>query len=63
MSILFYLSQNIEAPESDKAKGLVTTTIDPRGGAFDWSKTAAGSQFEVYVSKKEPKDAFLAIPY
>lgn len=63
MSILFYLSQNIDVPIEDQEKGYVTRTIDPRGGTFDWGQTAAGSLFQVNVANKEPKDAFLAIPY
>jgi len=63
MSILFYLSHNTDIPAEDEAKGLVTITRIQDGSAFDWRQTAAGSQFRVLVSEKEPKDAFLAIPY
>ncbi len=63
MSILFYLSHNTDTPAEDEAKGLVTVTKTREGNPFDWQQTAAGSQFRVLVSDKEPKGAFLAIPY
>lgn len=63
MSILFYLSQNVEVPQEDEARGLVTVTRSPGGGVYDWGQTAAGSQFQVHVSAKEPSGAFVAIPY
>lgn len=63
MSILFYLSQNIEVPLADQEKGLVTRTTILGGGTYDWGQTAAGSQFQVFVADNEPKEAFLAIPY
>lgn len=63
MSILFYLSQHVEVPSEDEAKGLVTITQRTNGGRFDWGETAAGSQFKVLVSKQEPKTAFLSVPY
>jgi hypothetical protein len=63
MSILFYLSQNVQIPIKDEARGLVTLTQSPGGGTYDWGKTAAGSLFSVLVTDKEPKDAFLSVPY
>lgn len=63
MSILFYLSHNLDTSAEDEAKGLVTVTKSRERNLFDWRQTTAASQFRVLVSDKEPKGAFLAIPY
>ncbi|NOQ63205.1 MAG: hypothetical protein GQ582_01680 [Methyloprofundus sp.] len=62
-SVLFYLSQNIEAPAEHIAQGLVTQTTTPDGEIFDWVKTPAGQMLEIYSSESSPDGAFLAIPY
>lgn len=62
-SLLFYLSQNVEVPQEDINKGLVTETLSKTGGKFDWSQTPAGALFKVNVSDSYPNDAFLAVNY
>lgn len=37
MGVLFYLSQAVEIPEADRARGVVTVTRDAEGREFDWS--------------------------
>lgn len=63
IGILFYLSQNVEIPEEDESRGLVTVTQTAAGGRYDWSQSAAGSQFKVQYSDKEPEGAFLSVRY
>ncbi len=62
-SILFYLSQNIEIPETHINAGLVTITKNQKNQNFNWSQTPAGSVFRIKSSETYPKNAFLAIPY
>jgi len=63
LSLLFYLSHNVDAPESHRQRGLVTVTRYPDGSPFDWSKTPAGSRFKVRYSTRPPETAYVAIPY
>ncbi len=61
--LLFYLSQNVEVPQEDIAKGLVAQTVAKSGERFDWAQTPAGGLFKVNVSDSYPDNAFLAVNY
>jgi len=63
MSILFYLSQNVEVPLEHEEKGLVTVTRKEDGSRFEWQTTPAGRLFRIHQSRKQPEAAFLAVPY
>ena len=63
ISVLFYLSQNIDVPEEHKEAGLVTVTKTQDGEEFNWSETPAGMMFKVRSSKWQPGNAFVAVPY
>ena len=63
MSIFFYLSQHVDAPQRHKSEGLVTVTRNQDGSEFDWGTTPAGSLFHIRQSEERPDMAFLAIPY
>ena len=60
--VLYYLSHNVQAP-SHHLRKLVTVTEHEGGGVFDWSKTPAGSLFEVKTSRELPDDAYIATRY
>jgi hypothetical protein len=63
LSVLFYLSQNVDVPDEHKAAGLVTVTRNADGSPFPWSHTPAGSRFKVRWSASPPTSAYTAIPY
>ena len=63
MSILFYLSHNVDTPKVHKTAGLVTVTRNKDGSEFDWGKTAGGSLFHIRQNEKQPDMAFVTIPY
>ena len=63
MSVLFYLSQQVDIPAQDIESGLVTVTKTENGTPFAWNETPAGEFFHVHVSNEYPETAFLAIPY
>lgn len=42
LGILFYLSNSVEVPESDREKGVVTKTYYADGEEFDWSSLTQG---------------------
>lgn len=63
MSILFYLSQTVEAPPAHEEAGLVNVTRYGDGSRFDWGETPAGRMFGVRHSNGKPRSAYLAIPY
>jgi hypothetical protein len=63
MSILFYLSQSVEAPPSHEDAGFVSVTKNPDGSRFDWQTTPAGQLFRIHQSRTKPRSAYLAIPY
>ena len=62
LGILFYLSHNVQAPESHRSQGWVTVTHKD-GDPFDWSNTPAGQYFKVLYSEKPPVNVFLSVPY
>lgn len=63
MSILFYLSQTVEAPAAHEKAGFVTVTRYADGSRFDWRSTPAGKLFRVHQSGQRPRSAYLAVPY
>ena len=63
ISLLFYLSQNIDIPAEHSDAGLVTISMNNQGTPFDWSETPAGSVFNIRSSKARPENSVLAIPY
>jgi len=63
VSVLFYLSQNVEIPQEHFDAGLVTRTRTKDGKPFDWDDTPAGILFQVKSSKTKPSNAFISVPY
>lgn len=63
MSILFYLSQTVEAPVAHEEAGLVTITRDAKNSRYDWRTTPAGRLFQVHQKKQRPGSSYLAVPY
>ena len=62
-SLLYYLSQNVEAPRAHQSAGLVTVTEAEDGGIFDWGDTPAGRLFQVRSSPERPEGAYIATFY
>ncbi len=62
LSVMFYLSQGIDAPQSDIDAGLVTTTRMPDGKLFDWHQLLDG-MFRVQVNESKPDKAFVSVNY
>lgn len=60
--VLFFLSHNVEVPEGDRRKGLVTTTRNPDGSEFDWD-LVSGDLLKVRHSATPPADAFVRVKY
>ncbi|MCR4290923.1 MAG: hypothetical protein NUV86_11760 [Candidatus Scalindua sp.] len=63
ISVLFYLSQNIDIPEEHKKAGLITVTKTQDGEEFNWGETPGGMLFKVMSSKQKPGNAFVSVPY
>jgi len=63
ISVLFYLSQNIDIPEEHKKAGLITITKTQDGAEFNWGETPGGMLFKVRSSKQKPGNAFVSVPY
>ena len=63
-SAMYYLSQNVDIPESHIEDGLVTITKTTDGKEFNWDDTPAGVMFKVRSKKGgKPDNAFLSVPY
>jgi len=62
MGSLFYISQAVEAPPSDRARGLVTVTKRPDGSEFDWS-AVTGDLIHIHSSALPPGRAYARIWY
>jgi hypothetical protein len=60
LSVLFYLSQGVEVPESDGVRGLVTVTHSADGKPFDWQAMFKG-WFRVRASETEPGHAYVRV--
>lgn len=63
MSIMFYLSHNVETPREHLEKGWTKVTHDHEGKSYDWQQTPAGRIFRIQTSSSRPEDAFISIPY
>ena len=63
--LLYYLSHNVTVPSRHREgkEKLVTVTESNDERPFDWSKTPAGSMFNVMTSMEQPEDAYIAIRY
>jgi hypothetical protein len=62
MSIMFYLSHNVDAPQEHEQAGLVRVTKNGNN-TFEWSQTPAGKIFRIRQSDWRPRNGFLAVPY
>lgn len=62
VGILFFLSHNVEVPQSDIDKGLVTQTVNSDGTPFDWNGVS-GDLLRVHHSATPPSNAFVKIRY
>lgn len=60
--ILFFLSHNIDVPQSHIDRGLVTVTRDEEGNVFDWGNVT-GDLLEVKTSPSVPVNAFVKMRY
>ena len=63
MSIMFYLSHNIDTPKEHVDEGWVKLPKQNNGTVYNWGDTPAGQIFHIRVSSHRPDDSFLAIPY
>ena len=62
LASMFYLSQAVEVPSSDREKGVVTTTRSQSGEVFDWKKVTS-ELFQIRSSSSFPKNAYVTIKY
>lgn len=62
-SLLYYLSQNVDIPESHQTAGLITLTQTSAGNVFDWATTPAGQLFRVSSATDRPATAYIATHY
>ena len=66
LSMLFFLSQGVDVPQSEQALGLVTTTRNLDGSEFDWSdisRKLLKVHFVEGSSKVRPEGAYVACRY
>lgn len=59
---LYALSHTVDAPEKHESSGLVTVSTPSGRSVTDWDDFHNGL-FDVRVSKGEPRDAFVKVPY
>ena len=62
-SLLYYLSQYVEAPKQHQTAGLVTVTMSKTGDVFDWTKVPAARRFRVKTQTERPDNAYIATYY
>ena len=62
LGILNYLSKGVNVPEEHHDRHVITTTYRHNGERFDWGRVLKG-MIIIYVDKKRPTDAAIAIPY
>jgi hypothetical protein len=62
LASMFYLSQAVEVPNSDRDKGIVTTTRSQSGEVFDWKKVTS-ELFQIRSASSFPKNAYVTIKY
>lgn len=63
MSIMFYLSHNVETPREHIEKGWAKLSHTKDGQGYDWRGTPAGRIFHIKSNYWHPDDAFIEIPY
>jgi hypothetical protein len=61
-SAFFYLSQGVDVPDTDLARGAVNPVRDINGQIFDWA-TARAELFRVRSSTSEPQDVHVKVFY
>lgn len=63
-AMLFYVSQGVQAPESHREKGYVTTTTSADGSMFDWTKLTGNlMQIQSDGGLRPPSDSYLRVRY
>jgi len=62
IGILFLLSHNVQVPDQHIEQGLVTTTRNENGAAFDWNDVT-GDLLRVHSSPTMPAQAFVKLRY
>jgi hypothetical protein len=62
LSVLFFLSTGVEAPEEDVSAGKVTVTRKSDGTVFNWQESV-GKVFRVRSSESEPDGASVSVKY
>jgi len=62
LSVLFYLSQAVEAPPRDEQAGRVTVTRNASGERFDWM-AATGNLLRIHSSDQPPAAASVQVRY
>lgn len=62
MSVLFFLSQGVQAPEADVLAERVTVTRDDDGRPLDWNRVI-GDLLHVHHSTERPQNAAVQIHY
>lgn len=62
MGVLYFVSKSVDTPSSAIKRGVVATTTDDYGKAFDWSHVTRG-MLHVYFSKLKPANAMSLINY
>lgn len=62
LSVLFYLSQSVEAPYEDEQSGKVTVTKNTDGTKFAWS-SVLGKVMRIHSSANEPAESAVKVFY
>lgn len=62
LGILYYLSQAVEAPAADLARGKITTSRTETGEPFDWH-VLLGGILKIRTEGSQPDDAAVAVQY
>ena len=60
MGVLYYMSNGVRPPKAHVKAGIVTSTADGEGNAFDWSEVLR-DLFQVESSKDRPRNAAVAV--
>jgi len=60
--VLYFLSQSVEVPADDIAKGRVTLTLDSNDEIFDWKRVSEGLM-HIRSSPTQPDNASVTVPY
>ena len=62
LQIMTFMSKGVCVPDGHVISGVVPTTLDADGRAFDWTQVTAGN-FMVHAQKHRPKNAEVAVQY